>query len=89
MEKTSDERNNRFVVALIAILLIAIMISSIVNLPWGEEIHEIPTKEVGRALFTEFWFAIVILGLLLAAALLGGIYLAKGDDGVDEKEDAK
>lgn len=83
MEK---RRKSNFTMLLIALLLSALMIASVVQLPWGTDIQEIPTSEVGKELLQEYWFAIILLGLLLAAGLLGGIYLAKMEAEVEERE---
>ncbi len=74
---------------LVSLLLSAVMIASVIQLPWGTDIQEIPTSEIGNDLLENYWFAIIILGLLLAVGLLGGIYLAKMDPIGEEKEDGK
>ncbi|MCK4445064.1 MAG: NADH-quinone oxidoreductase subunit J [Thermoplasmata archaeon] len=41
------------------------------------DINEVPMQDVANNLFDEYSFALVILGMLLAASVLGGIYLAR------------
>ena len=38
---------------------------------------EVPMKDVANSLFEDYSFALIILGMLLAASVLGGIYLAR------------
>lgn len=62
-----------------AILLGYIMaVSLIATSAWEtSDINEIPMHDVADSLFNEFGFVLVILGLLLSAAVIGGIFLAK------------
>jgi len=61
-------------------LLCAVMIASFVGLPWKNELREIGTTDVAEIFFNNFGFALIILGLLLAAAMIGGVYLAKMEE---------
>lgn len=77
---------NNFKMLLIVLLFSALMMASVIRLPWGNELHEIPTTNVGSELFRNFWVLLIILGLGLAAAILGGVYLAKMEAMVEEDE---
>lgn len=47
---------------------------------------EAPTTTVATLLFTDFVFAFEIVGVLLLAAVIGGIFLAKREDSTDPGE---
>ena len=84
-----NSRKNNFTMLLITLLLSALMIASVIKLPWATDIQEIPTSDVGNELMQDYWFAVILLGLILAAGLLGGIYLAKMEAEVEEMEDER
>lgn len=62
-----------------AVLLGYLMaISLVASDAWDTtEINEVPMQDVANSLFDHYSFALVILGMLLAASVLGGIYLAR------------
>ena len=62
-----------------AVLLGYLMaISLVASDAWDTtEINEVPMQDVANSLFDNYSFALVILGMLLAASVLGGIYLAR------------
>ena len=86
MKKRSD---SRFTMLLLVLLFSALMMASVINLPWENQLYEMPTNEVGFELFQNYWFVLLILGLCLAASLLGGIYLARMDTSSGEEEAGK
>ena len=63
----------------IAVILLAIlMVYSLAEPPWATEMADAATnEEVAESVFEDHGFTFVILGLLLAAAMIGGIFLAK------------
>lgn len=80
---------SKFSMLMLVLLFGSFMAASIVQLPWTSELTEIPTEEVGSFLFEDYWFALILVGLGIVAAILGGIYLAKVDTGIFKKEDEK
>jgi NADH:ubiquinone oxidoreductase subunit 6 (subunit J) len=81
----------RDVLAVIAIsALFVVMAMSFVGIPWPTEPHEIPIVDrdpnataqdgVANSLFLAFPVTIVLIAVLLAAAMIGGVYLAKMDE---------
>lgn len=62
-----------------AVLLGYLMALSLVSSEaWDTtDINEVPMHDVARTLFHDYAFALVILGMLLSASVLGGIYLAR------------
>jgi len=81
----------RDVLVVIAVgALFVVMASSVVGIPWPTEAHEIPLVDrdanataqdgVANSLFRGFSVTIVLIAILLAAAMIGGVYLAKMDE---------
>jgi len=67
------------VIVTAAVLLGYLMALSLVNSEaWDTtDINEVPMHDVAESLFHDYAFALVILGMLLSASVLGGIYLAR------------
>jgi len=63
----------------IAVILLAVLlIYAFTDPPWAEEMQDpVTTEDVAVGVFDDFGLTFVILGLLLAAALIGGIFMAK------------
>lgn len=70
------------VVAIIAVAaLLAIVLGSLVSVDWDAgDVSEIGTEPVGRALFDEYGVTFLVVGLLMFAAMLGGVFLAREDE---------
>jgi NADH:ubiquinone oxidoreductase subunit 6 (subunit J) len=77
---------SKYSMLLVVLLFGSFMAASIIQLPWTNELTEIPTEEVGEFLFEDYWFALILVGLGVVAAILGGIYLAKVDTRIFENE---
>lgn len=67
------------VIVTASVLLGFLMALSLVSTQEWEttDINEIPMTDVADSLFNEYGFALVVLGILLSAAVLGGIFLAR------------
>jgi NADH:ubiquinone oxidoreductase subunit 6 (subunit J) len=76
----------KYSMLLVVLLFGSFMAASIIQLPWTNELTEIPTEDVGSFLFEDYWFALILVGLGIVAAILGGIYLAKVDTKIFEDE---
>ncbi len=69
--------------------LFAILAVSFIGVPWPTTQHEIPvvntTSPTGNAiansLFESYAVALILIGIILAAAMVGGVYLAKMEGG--------
>ena len=77
----------REILALLAVVpLFLVMGMSFVGVPWPTELHEVPVYDgtgghgIANSLFETFAVTLVLIALVLAAAMIGGIYLAKGDE---------
>ncbi len=62
------------------VLLTALMIASFVGLPWNPAAQDIGNDEVARALFGDFAVSLLVIALLLAVAMVGGVYLARREE---------
>jgi NADH:ubiquinone oxidoreductase subunit 6 (subunit J) len=67
------------IVVTAAVLLGYMMALSLISSEAWEttDINEVPMEDVANSLFDDYSFALVILGMLLSASVLGGIYLAR------------
>lgn len=79
MKKNRTEDLTISITITAAILLGYLMaISLVASHAWdSSDINEVPMGEVARTLFNEYAFALIVLGLLLSASVVGGIFLAK------------
>lgn len=62
------------------VLLTLLMIASFTGLPWNETAETIENKAVAQYLFEHFAFSLIVIALLLAVAMVGGVYLARRDE---------
>jgi NADH-quinone oxidoreductase subunit J len=67
---------------LVGMLLLAVLLTSFPLA--GVEIVPADARDIARRLFQEYLFAFEIVGVLLLAAVIGGLYLARKDDDMPE-----
>ena len=75
-------------VAAVAALFL-VMSVSLIGVPWPTQQHEIPYvnttspngNAVANSLFDSYTIALILIGIILAAAMIGGVYLAKMEGG--------
>lgn len=68
--------------AIAAIVLVLIMLASVLLTAWplaGAEIIPQPARDIARSLFGDYLLAFEVVGVLLLAAVIGGLYLARKD----------
>jgi NADH:ubiquinone oxidoreductase subunit 6 (subunit J) len=72
--------------ALAAIVLVMLMGTSVILTEWDatSEVQVAETRDIALMLFEDYMFAFLALGVLLLAAVIGGLYLAKRDDEMPE-----
>lgn len=62
-------------------LLVEIMLYSIFSVEWGEVGEDvIKTADIGAAIFTDYGVAVLMLGLMLFAVIIGGVFIAQEED---------
>ncbi len=75
-------------VAAVAALFL-VMSVSLIGVPWPTQQHEIPVvnttapggNAIANSLFDSYAIALILIGIILAAAMVGGVYLAKMEGG--------
>ena len=75
-------------VAAVAALFL-VMAVSFVGVPWPTTQHEIPIvnttapqgNAIANSLFQTYAIALILIGIILGAAMVGGVYLAKMEGG--------
>jgi len=82
--------NQRQALAVSAVAaLFLVMAVSFVGVPWPTVQHEIPVvnttspsgNAIANSLFSSYAVALILIGIILAAAMVGGVYLAKMEGG--------
>ncbi len=71
-----------WVAAIAAVLLVGLMIAAVLLTDWPHngQIYAAQVRDVALTLFDEYIFAFEVLGVLLLAAIIGGLYLARRDE---------
>jgi NADH-quinone oxidoreductase subunit J len=73
--------------AIAAVVLVILMLVAVMLTTWplaGDEIVPQGAREIALLLFDEFLFAFEVVGVLLLAAVIGGLYLARRDPDMPE-----
>jgi NADH:ubiquinone oxidoreductase subunit 6 (subunit J) len=68
--------------AIAAIVLVLLMLLSIVQTAWPLAVDQVipqSTRDLAASLFDEYLFAFEVVGVLLLAGVIGGLYLAHKD----------
>ena len=79
---------NKILNAVVALLFLAVVVMSVTGTEWIEEPLTFTDNDssgivhIGTEIFTTYVVAFEVLALVLLAALIGGIYLAKEDEEV-------
>ena len=79
---------NKILNAVVALLFLAVVVMSVTGTEWAEEPLTFTDTDssgivtIGTEIFTTYVVAFEVLALVLLAALIGGIYLAKEDEEV-------
>ena len=61
--------------------LMALMMYSVFSVEWGDVGTTLmDTAQVGLATFNDYGIAVIVLGLLLLSAIMGGVFMAQEDD---------
>lgn len=73
--------------AIAAVVLVALMLVAILLTTWplaGDQIVPQAARDIARLLFGDYLFAFEVVGVLLLAAVIGGLYLARRDPDMPE-----
>jgi NADH:ubiquinone oxidoreductase subunit 6 (subunit J) len=62
-------------------LLLELMMYSVFSLEWGDVGSTlVDTAQIGEVLFNQYGIAVLMLGLLLLSAILGGVFIAQEEE---------
>jgi NADH:ubiquinone oxidoreductase subunit 6 (subunit J) len=61
----------------LAAALLFIVIGSIISVQWAGSFHEFTNQQLGNAIFESWGPTLIIVGLLMFASMLGGVYIAQ------------
>jgi len=62
-------------------LLLETILYSVFSIEWGDVGTKlIKTAQVGEAVFNDYGIAVLMMGLLLLSAILGGVFIAQEDE---------
>ncbi|MCG7845077.1 MAG: hypothetical protein MIO90_06580 [Methanomassiliicoccales archaeon] len=79
--KKGDSTQAIVVKLLVVGLLVEVMLYSVFSIEWGDIGNTvIKTAEIGEVIFNQYGVAVLMLGLLLFSAILGGVFIAQEDD---------
>ena len=75
-------------VAAVAALFL-VMAASVIGVPWPTQQHEIPVvnttspsgNAIANSLFNSYTITLILIAIILAAAMVGGVYVAKMERG--------
>ncbi len=68
------------IVAFLACLaLFLVIVGTILTVTWQGDLHQIPTNDVGTAIFNTWGPTLILVGVLMFAAMLGGVFIAQED----------
>jgi NADH:ubiquinone oxidoreductase subunit 6 (subunit J) len=73
-------RGERLFILIGLTLLTLLMIGSFVGIPWNTSSVAITNIAVAREVFSRFVFSIIVMALILAVSMVGGIFLARREE---------
>jgi NADH:ubiquinone oxidoreductase subunit 6 (subunit J) len=79
--KNGDTTQSIVVKLLVVGLLVELMLYSVFSLEWGDIGDTvIKTAEIGEVIFNQYGVAVLMLGLLLLSAIMGGVFIAEEEE---------
>ncbi len=79
-DKTIAQTNNQVLISLLAsVVFFVFLLSAILRHPWGRlaTVKELPLKELGQSLLTNYMLPFEFLSLILLAVMVGAIVIGK------------
>jgi NADH:ubiquinone oxidoreductase subunit 6 (subunit J) len=78
--EVASVNTKRALVALLACLaLFFVILGTILTVTWQGELNQIPTNVVGIAVFHTWGPTLILVGVLMFASMLGGVFIAQED----------
>jgi len=79
--KDGDSTQAIVVKLLVLGLLLETILYSVFSIEWGDVGNNmIDTVQLGEAVFNDYGIAVLMMGLLLLSAILGGVFIAQEDE---------
>ncbi len=79
--KVGDSTQAVVIKLLVVGLLIELMLYSVFSVEWGDLGDMlIETADIGMVLFNQYGVVVLMLGLLLLSAILGGVFIAQEEE---------
>jgi len=79
--KDGDSTQAIVVKLLVLGLLLETILYSVFSIEWGDVgTKMIDTVQLGEAVFNDYGIAVLMMGLLLLSAILGGVFIAQEDE---------
>jgi NADH:ubiquinone oxidoreductase subunit 6 (subunit J) len=79
--KEGDSTQAIVVKLLVLGLLLETILYSVFSIEWGDVGTKlVDTVQVGEAVFNDYGIAVLMMGLLLLSAILGGVFIAQEDE---------
>ncbi len=72
-----DEWRRWVIAVFLTAALLLIVIGSIISVQWAGTFHEFTSQQLGMAIFETWGPTLIIVGLLMFASMLGGVYIAQ------------
>jgi NADH:ubiquinone oxidoreductase subunit 6 (subunit J) len=70
--------------AIVTVLAVAalffVIVGTILTVTWQGELHQLPTSDVGTAIFHTWGPTLILVGVLMFASMLGGVFIAQEDE---------
>ena len=66
--------------ALACLALFFVVIGTILAVTWEGELSQIPTSEVGTSIFNTWGPTLILVGVLMFASMMGGMFIAQEDE---------
>lgn len=75
-----------FLIGISLVVFFVLLSLFFVNRPWVSDVREVPiynrtgSNGIANSLFSTYAITLIIIALLLASAMIGGVYLAKMEE---------
>jgi NADH:ubiquinone oxidoreductase subunit 6 (subunit J) len=60
--------------------LFFVIVGTILTVTWQGELHQLPTSDIGTAIFHTWGPTLILVGVLMFASMLGGVFIAQEDE---------
>ena len=68
------------VAILASLALLFVIVGTILTVTWQGELSQVSTSDVGTAIFHTWGPTLILVGVLMFASMLGGVFIAEEDE---------